>query len=63
MVQAQGAVIERQDLVERAWKGAAVSSNALDQQVLVIRKSLLDLHSRVTLRAVYGVGFQLVAPL
>jgi DNA-binding response OmpR family regulator len=59
LVDAQGEVMERGQLAAAGWKGAAISANALDQQVHVIRRSLVEIDSVVQVMAVYGIGFRL----
>jgi DNA-binding response OmpR family regulator len=50
----------RLDLIAAGWRGRVVSGNSLDQKIGQIRHSLHELESRMKVKAIYGVGFQLV---
>jgi DNA-binding winged helix-turn-helix (wHTH) protein len=59
LAEANGSPQSRSELIAAGWRGRVVSGNSLDQQIAQIRHTLSDLGSRLKLKAIYGVGFQM----
>lgn len=60
--EAAGAVLSRDDLIERCWDGVIVGDNAINRVMSQLRRALADLTGEaVRLETITKVGFRLVA--
>jgi TolB-like protein/tetratricopeptide (TPR) repeat protein len=57
LAQAGGALVTKDELIERVWSGAVVEDNAIQAQITALRKALGG-HSRLVV-TVHGLGYRL----
>ncbi len=57
LAQAGGALVTKDELIERIWSGAAVEDNAIQAQIAALRRALGDHGKRVI--TVHGLGYRL----
>lgn len=58
LVQHQGELVGREELIQQVWKGRIVTDNTLDQNLYRLRKALDSLEPGKYIEAVYGQGLR-----
>ncbi|WP_262420213.1 winged helix-turn-helix domain-containing protein [Flagellimonas meishanensis] len=64
LIEANGKVISKKDLLEKAWEGAIVTENSLDKSISELRKILGDSRANPQyIETIPKKGYRLIAPL
>jgi len=64
LVEAEGAIVSKEELVERVWEGVAVTENSLTRCIHTLRRQLEgDDEAQKLIETAYGRGYRIVPPV